>query len=164
MREYSIYYAPKTVTVLNDSTDPISAVKGLLYFGIRVQDLLLKNNDFYKQCGFLLLPEVTSLLPPDQPIVSSLIMSNTTDAQRIAVVEELTFSLVPVTPDKTLNPYNSLYNTGIPFATSVSRATIVERLQAARFDFRSNGKTYSYRVESNTIKEKRQKKSAPIYN
>lgn len=164
MREYSIYYAPRTVTVLDNSTDPISSVKGTIYFGIRVQDLLLKNGGFYKECGFLILSEVTALLPPDQPIVTSLIMSNTTDAQRIAVVEELSFSLVPVDPGKTLNPYNNLYNTGIPFATSVSRSTIVERLQAARFNFVSNGETFSYRVESNTIKEKRQKKSAPIFN
>ncbi len=77
---------------------------------------------------------------------------------------ELTFSLVPVDPAKTLNPYNSLYNTGIPFATSIPRSTIVERLQAVRFNFVSNGETFSYRVESNTRKEKRQKKSAPIYN
>ena len=125
MREYSIYYAPKMVTALDESTDPTSAVKGIIYFGIRVQDLLLKNNDFYQQCGFLLLSEITSLLPDDQPIVSSLIISNTTDAQRIAVVQEFTFSIVPVNPDKTLNPYNSLYNTGLPFATTVSRTTIV---------------------------------------
>lgn len=164
MREYSIYYAPKTVSALDDFSDPLSSVKGIIFFGIRVQDLLLKNGDFYKQCGFLVLSEVTTLLPPDQPIVTSLIMSNAKDAQRIAVVEELSFSLVPVDPDKTLNPYNNLYNTGIPFATSVPRSTIVERLQVVRFNFVSNGETFSYRVESNTIREKRQKKSAPIYN
>lgn len=164
MREYSIFYASKVVTAIDSSTDPPSAVKGLIYFGMRVQNLLLKNGEFYKQCGFLLLSEVTALLPPDQPIVTSLVMSNTTDAQRIAVVEELIFSLVPVDPDKTLNPYNNLYNTGLPFATSIPRSVIVDRLQTARFNFVSNGETFTYRVESNTIKEKRQKKSAPIYN
>lgn len=164
MREYSIYYAPKTVTPIDESTDPVTPVRGTIFFGIRERDLLLRNGDFYKGCGFYVLSEVTTLLPPDPSIVSSLIMSNTTDAQRIAVVEELSFSIVPVDPAKTLNPYNKLYNTGIPFATSVSRSIIVERLQAARFNFVSNGETFSYRVESNTIKEKRQKKSAPIYN
>lgn len=164
MREYSIYYAPKKVTALDDSIDPNSSVKGTIYFGIRVQDQLLRNGNFYKECGFLVLSEVTALLPPEQPVVTSLIMSNTRDAQRIAVVEELSFSLVPVDPNKTLNPYNQLYNTGIPFATSIPRSIIVERLQAARFNFVSNNDTFSYRVEANSIKEKRQKKSAPIYN
>lgn len=164
MREYSTYYAPKTVTALNMSVDPFELAKGTIYFGIRVQNLLLKNNSFYKQCGFLLLSELTSLTAPDQPVVTSLVMSNTTDAQRIAVVEELSFSLVPVDPEKTLNPYNALYNTGIPYSTSVYRLVMVERLQSARFTFVSNDNTFIYRVESNTIKEKRQKKSAPIFN
>jgi len=164
MREYSIYYAPKSITALTSSKDASSVVKGLIYFGIRAQDLLLKNNSFYKQCGFSLLPDITALVPADSPAVTTLIISNTTDAQRIAVVEELTFSIVPVDPTKVLNPYNDRYNTGLPFAMSVSRSIIVERLQAARFTFNSNGKTFVYRVEANSIKEKRQKKSAPIYN
>ena len=164
MREYSIFYAPKTVTALNDSTDPMSPVKGNIFLGIKVQNLLLKNKNFYKECGFFLLAEITALLSPDQPLITSLIISNTTYAQRIAVVNKLTFSLVPVDPNKTLNPYNNLYNTGLPFSTAVSMSVIVERLQAARFDFVSNGETFTYRVEANTIKEKRQKKGAPIYN
>ena len=114
MRAYSIYYAPKMVTALDAATDDSTAVKGTIFFGIREGDLLLKNLDFYKKCGFYVLSEVTSMLPPDLPIVTSLIMSNTNDAQRIAVVEELTFSLVPVDPTKTLNPVNDLYNTGLP--------------------------------------------------
>lgn len=164
MREYSVFYASKKVTALNDSTDPMSPVKGIIFFGIRVQNLLLKNGDFYKKCGFYLLPEITSMVGPDQPLITSLIINNTTYAQRIAVVNKLTFSLVPVDPNKTLNPYNNLYNTGIPFSTSVSSSIIVERLQAARFDFVSNGETFTYRVGANTIKEKRQKRGAPIYN
>lgn len=164
MREYSIYYAPKSVTTFDSSTDPVSTGKGVIFFGIRAQDLLLKNGSFYKQCGFSLLSDVTALLPPDSPSITTLIISNTTDAQRIAVVEELTFSLVPVDPDKTLNPYNNLYNTGLPFATNLSRSVVVERLQEARFTFLSNGDSFIYRVEPNTIKDKRQKKSAPIYN
>lgn len=164
MREYSIYYAAKPITALDQSTDPPMPVKGIIYFGIRAQDLLLKNGDFYEQCGFLVLSDVTALVPPDSPAITTLIISNTTDAQRIAVVEELLFSLVPVDSTKTLNPYNKRYNTGIPFATSISRSVMVERLQAARFTFRSQGENYVYRVEANSIKEKRQKKSAPIYN
>lgn len=164
MREYSIYYAPKKITALDSSTDPASIVKGTIFFGIRAQDLLLKNNSLYQQCGFSLLSDVTALVSPDSDAITTLIISNTTDAQRIAVVEELTFTLVPVDPTKTLNPYNNLYNTGLPFATSLSRSVIVERLQAARFTFVSNGESFVYRVEANSIKEKRQKKSAPIYN
>lgn len=91
MRRYSIYYAPKTVTTLDSSTDPIWSKKGTSFFGIRVQDLLLKKGNFYKECAFFALSEVTTWIPPDQPIVTSLIMSNTKDAQRIAVVPRVDF-------------------------------------------------------------------------
>lgn len=40
MREYSIYYAPKSITALDSSTDPPFSVKGTIYFGIPAQDLL----------------------------------------------------------------------------------------------------------------------------
>lgn len=89
---------------------------------------------------------------------SSLIISNTNEAQRIAVIEELTFTLVPVDPTKKLNPFNERYNTGIPFAASLSRNVVIERLQVARFTFTSNGKSFVYKIEPNSIKEKRQKK------
>ena len=38
MREYSHDYAPKTVTAIDVSTDPVTPVRGTVYFGIRVQD------------------------------------------------------------------------------------------------------------------------------
>lgn len=101
MREYSIYYAAKSVTALDYSKDPSSLVKKRIYFGITAQDFLLKNNSFYVQSTFLLLPDVTALVPPDSPAVTTLVISNTTDAQRIAVVEELIFSIVRVDPTKT---------------------------------------------------------------
>jgi len=131
---------------LDSSTDPVSTVKGTIYFGIFFQNLLLKNDSFYKQCGFLLLPDVAALLPADSPSITTLIISNTTDAQHIAVVEELTFTLVPVDPTKTLNPYNNMYKTGLPFGTILSRSVIVERLQEARFTFVSNDESFVYRV------------------
>lgn len=62
MRSYSIYYAPKKVTALVSSTDPVSTARGSIFFGIRGQNLLLRNGDFYKKCGFYVLPEVTVFL------------------------------------------------------------------------------------------------------
>lgn len=47
MREYSYYFAEKTINVLRDSSDPKSIVTGKVYFGIRVQNLLLKNNSLF---------------------------------------------------------------------------------------------------------------------
>ena len=102
-------------------------------------------------------------MPPESPSVSSLIMSNTSYVQRIGVIEELTFSLIPVDPYQTLNLYNTRYNTGIPYSTVISRTTIVAMLQEAPFTFFSRNKEIVYRVKANFIKEKRQKKSAPIY-
>ena len=103
-------------------------------------------------------------MPPEYPSVSTLIMSNTSDAQRIGVIEELTFSLIPIDPDQTLNPYNMRYNTGISYGTVIPRTIIVAMLQEAPFTFFSRNREVVYRVEANSIKEKRQKKSAPIYN
>ena len=146
MRVYSYYYAPKRVAALDETGETVSLVKGTIYFGIRIQDLLLKNNDFYKECGFLLLEEVTALAPPDQGSISTLIISNTADAQRLAVVEKLTFSLIPVDPNRQLNPYNDRYNTGITYATIVPRITMIEKLQEARFTFISRNREVVYRV------------------
>ncbi len=47
MREYSYYFAEKTINVLRYSSDPKSIVTGKVYFGIRVQNLLLKNNSLF---------------------------------------------------------------------------------------------------------------------
>ena len=163
MREYSYFYAPKEVTGLTSSQENVDLVKGTIYFGIRAQDLLLKNNAFYKKCGFLILSEIDGLTGDDEEPVTSLIISNTNDAQRIAVIEELSFKIVPVNPDQTLNPYNLGYNTGLPYSTSISRAQITIELRTVRFTFTINDTSYVYKVEPSTIKEKRQKKSAPTF-
>ncbi len=73
MREYSYYFGEKTVNVLRDASDPKSVVTGKIYFGVRVQNLLLKNDSFYKNCGFLLQSEVEALSDPTGPTVTSLI-------------------------------------------------------------------------------------------
>lgn len=95
--------------------------------------------------------------------MTGLILSNTNDAERISVVTEVTFSLVPVDIAKQLNPYNARYNTGLPYSADISRSKITDILKAARFTFISGGEDFVYKVEPNTIKEKRQKKSAPSY-
>ena len=83
MREYSYYYAPKTVNALVSFENDLLITRREIYFGVRIQDLLLKNGDFYKLCSFFLLSELTALMPSDHPSVTSLIISNIKDAQRI---------------------------------------------------------------------------------
>jgi len=95
--------------------------------------------------------------------VSGLILSNTNDAERISVITEVTFSLVPLNREKQLNPYNARYNTGLPYSSDLSRSKITDILKTARFTFVSGGEDFVYKVEPNSIKEKRQKKSAPSY-
>lgn len=80
------------------------------------------------------------------PSVTSLIITNTNDAQCIAVVEELTFTLIPIDPTKKLNPYNKCYNTGLPFATSITCNLMIEKLQASRFTFVSGIESFIYKV------------------
>lgn len=163
MREYSYFYAPKLVTGLSVLEEDANLVKGTIYFGVRAQNLLLKNNAFYKKCGFLILSEIEALTRDDEDPITSLIISSTKDAQRIAVIEELTFKLIPVDSSQILNPYNLRYNTGIPYSTSITRAEITAELISARFRFQIGDTSYIYKVEPSTIKEKRQKKSAPIF-
>ena len=116
-----------------------------------------------KKCGFKTLKEIEDLTAEDDKSITSLIISNTNDAQRIAVVEELTFKIVPVDSNQTLNPYNDSYNTGLPYSTTITRSKITEELRTCRFTFTSNNISYIYKVEPSSIKEKRQKKSAPIF-
>ena len=63
------------------------------------------------------------------------------------------FSLIPVDPGKTLNPYVLKYNTGICYSTNISKSTITNRLLFARFTFSYNNQDYLYKVAGNTIKE-----------
>ena len=46
MREYSYFYAPKEVIGLGGSAEEREIVTNTIYFGIRAQNLLLKNGDF----------------------------------------------------------------------------------------------------------------------
>ena len=162
MQKHSIYYAPKTIMAFNAYTDPVSSIKGTIYFGIQAPDLLLKHDLFYHSCGFLLFSKISDLVPLNGPLPTTFIVSSIYEAERLRIVKELTFALIPLEPTKTLHPYNDRYKTEIPFALMQPPSGFVELLQDALFTFHSKGKSFVYRVETGSIQEKRQKKSVPI--
>ena len=163
MRTYNYYYVRKKVYGYPAEGQEISTRAYVyIFFGIRVQSLFLSNGDIYKSCNFFLQKEIEDLTPPDEATISSLIISNTNDIQRLGLVNELSFSIVPVDPAKQLNPYNAHYNTSIPYSTELSYQTIVPILLNWRINFVYNDDTFVYKIEQNSIKEKRQKKTAPI--
>lgn len=93
----------------NIVTSPSATVNtDTIYLGIRVQDLLLIKNKFSKICGFFLPAALAALLSFDQPEVTSFKISYTKNVQKLALVEELTFTLVPIDPEVILNSYNTI--------------------------------------------------------
>ena len=119
MTTYNYFYTPATVNsiTLGEGTSTINT--GNIYLGVGAQELLLMNGNFYKKCGLFLPADIAALLSPNQPEVTSFIISSTKDVQRLALIEELTFTLVPLDMTKTLNPFNKKYNTGILYSTFV---------------------------------------------
>ena len=75
MRDYDYYYAPKIIYSTDEMPANAVITKGTISFGIRVQNLLMKANNFYKECGFLTLSEVQALSTEDENDVSALIIS-----------------------------------------------------------------------------------------
>lgn len=158
MRTYSYYYATKYVNIETGEENDANLQYGHFYVGVRVQDLLLKNEGFYKKLKLHTLSEIE---PADSADISTVTLSNTSDALRLGIFEELTFTIVPIDSTMRLSPFNHKYNTGILYATSINRREIAQILTAQRFSFVSQGQTYIYKILLSTIKEKRQRKSAP---
>ena len=129
MQEHFIYYALKTITAIHVYTDPFSSITGTICFGIQAQDFLLKHDLFYYSCGFLLLSEISKLVPLNGLLPTALIVSNIYEAERLKTVKKLTFALIPLDPTKTLHPYKNRYNTGILFALMQPPSGFVESLQ-----------------------------------
>lgn len=146
MTTYNYFYAPATVNSITQTESGSTINTGNIYLGVRAQELLLLNNNFYKKCGLFLPSEIVALVEPNQPDITSFIISSTKDVQRLSLLEELTFTLIPVDDRKTLNPFNKKYNTGLPYSTFVSRYDMVTHLKAVVFKFSSGGDIFEYKV------------------
>ena len=66
------------------------------------------KNKFSKICGFFLSAALAALLSFDQPEVTSFKIRNTKNVQKLALVKELTFTLVSIDPEVILNSYNTV--------------------------------------------------------
>lgn len=71
MRDYDIYYAPKRINVIETPTQGATITTGTTFFGVRVQNLLLKPGNFYRQCGFYSLRDIESLSGEENSTVSA---------------------------------------------------------------------------------------------
>ncbi len=90
MRDYDNYYGSKKINIIKNPTARATVTSGTVFIGVRVQNLLLKPGDFYKQCGFFTLADIQALKGDDSPGVSGLIISNTNDADRLSVITVVT--------------------------------------------------------------------------
>lgn len=161
MRVYSYYFAPKTVVLRPAEGETNPTITGILYIGVRAQDLLLKNDNFYKDCGLFLQTDIDAMVAQGETEYTTIILSNTNDAERIDLIEELNFTLIPVDPAVTKSPFDSKYPTGIGYSPVLSRPAFVEKLKAKRFNFGTEATPIVYRIKPNSIKERRSKKGAP---
>ncbi len=146
---YSYYFAPKTVTIRPAQGAENPGLTGTLYIGIRAQDLLLRNGNFYTDCGLLLQSDIDALSQQDSAEYTAIILSNTNDAERIDLIEELNFTLIPVDPASTIAPFNTNYPTGIPFSPSIARPQFVDRLKAKQFNFGTDANSVLYKTKQN---------------
>ena len=158
MRTYDYFYVKKTVYGYPAEEEKTRRLHSDIFLGIRAQSLLLKNGNIYKNCGLYLQKEIKDLTPTEEDHISSLIISNTNDKKRLGLIKELTFTLVPLYPDRQLNPYNNGYNTGLPYSTNLSYQQILSSLKSWRINFVDKGETYVYKIELYTIKEMQTKK------
>lgn len=119
----------------------------------------LKTETF--ELGFVLAEQIDALTT-QPPLVSRFIINSTKNIQRLGLIDQLTFTIVPTNPDQTVGPYNQKYNTGILYSTNILRATIIDKLLNKKFKFRSRNNDVSYKVLPSSIKEKRKKNITKI--
>ena len=132
---------------------------GIIYFGIRFQDLLFQNNKFYKALGFKIASEceVTINGKPANPTMFKLYSQ--ADAARLGLIQEVGFSLIPENIDKMIPPYNDRYNTRCAILGRLPLDESSRILLNARFNFGSAREPVMYRVDPVSIKQRKSKRT-----
>lgn len=91
-------------------------------------------------------------------------LHNQSDAARLGLIGELTFTTIPKDPNSKINPYKGKHNTGVPYNADVHIGTVVAGLYATQFLLGEGTDTATYIVLPGCLKEKekeKEKKSKP---
>jgi hypothetical protein len=134
-----------------------------IYFGVRLQDMLLKNPEFYKLLGFKTVEDIDAETQGSPLKITKLKLSSQSDACRLGLLRELKFSIVPVDPTKQLNPYNSKYNTSVFVKLKLDTQEVVKKMYAIVFTLGTGGDATQYKILGGSIQEKKAKKTTPTY-
>ena len=86
------------------------------------------------------------------------------DLARMGVIRELSFSIIPLDPAKGIPPYGMKYNTSVPYAVSRPTTELIDEMYAFEFKFTDGREQISYRIEPQSIKERRRKNTSPNFS
>ena len=167
MRSYEDYYTPSAVRGQDvsyvSSEDPKVLTVGI-YYGIRLQTTFMANNRFYHTLGFMTMVEIIEKYRQcETGSPSPLKINNHSDLARLGVIRELSFSIIPVDPSKTIPPYGTKSNTTVPYAVSKDVTQVVAEMYSFTFVFGSGASQCAYRIEPGSIKEKKSRKTTPHF-
>jgi hypothetical protein len=135
-------------------------VKGFVFFGIRLSNEFIQRGKFYSKLKLFTLDEIQKIKTKDDVPTSTFKISNQNDCARLGFITEWLITLVPVDEKKTINPYNSKYNTSIVSSTEVTPQNLKEILLSQRFPLGPEKNQVDYKILPNSIKSKRLRKNA----
>ena len=165
-REFSYYYVPTTVRGINNFSYGDTSVNTsnintcTVFMGIRLQNMVLTNKNFYRSIGFLSDETIQNLLITSIPTPTVITFSDQADAMRAGLLRRVKFTLVPTpgaTPTSTAPASMNLYLLYPYFYTDFQ---IAESLIRFPFTFES----VNYRVVPRSIKPFKSKDTTTGYS
>ncbi len=163
MRTFDYYFVQRSVNVYVPPPADVSVVRGCIYFGHRMQTLLMGYPALNKALGLSTRDEIEALSPMS-PRVTIFEFSSGNNLARIGCIAFFNFYLVPQDITKTMAPFNNKYSTGITFSRNVLVNDAVTALYNQVWAFKSGTNTVNYVVEPGSIRERRRKKNSPSFS
>lgn len=164
MKEYIDYYIKYAAKVFEKKDDKGKLNTGFMYFGIRFQGLLLESLNTYKSLGFFTLEDVVTDCGGDITELPTLLKISTySDAGRLGLTRELSLTLIPLEAGRQVYPFNSKYNTTIPYDASLDVRKVASFLYSQTFSLGLPGNKEDYIVLPNSIVDKKSKRTTARY-
>ena len=79
---------------MQSTEENVRCLNGSTILWCWAQNTVLRNKNFYEEMGLYLSPNIAPLSTEGIAVATSLIISNKSDAQRIAIIDEATFNLI----------------------------------------------------------------------
>jgi hypothetical protein len=164
MKEYHDYYIKYFAKVFTPDAPPNSITEGFLFFGIRFQGLLLEKQGTYDELGFYKVEDIMRECDVDITGLPTLLKISTySDAGRLGLTRELAFTLQQKDPTKEIYPFNSKYNTTLPYDSSLDVRKIASFLYDQTFTLGLTADTAEYVIAPNSIVDKKAKRTTARY-